>query len=303
MNQNEKSQMNSFKISIKSSVQDKKFFVFKDKKFEFDFLLFKQNSNFFLKYQNQYENVNYIYLLQDDEVMIFDDISDNAIINFIKLSQNETCEIANCDIFYIQFLAQKYLVIELITIISNLISTNYNHLIFDSFIFKTKTLYDENKDNDLISYFSDKDISILSYNLANFVNDERIFNLPIPILYQILNRRSILIQQGTNENILIIEFLFKCLDKFGRNASVLFENINFGSEKIEFMKRLLSEKYSKIFDFHFINTSYHKTIFDMQNEFLEKEERIKIEQDQIKSENISIKNEMKKIKTEKNEQN
>ena len=48
----------------------------------------------------------------------------------------------------------------------------------------------------------------------------------------------------------IIDFLFKCLDKYGRIASVLFGFVDFSDTRRDYLKRLLNG-YSSIFDFKF----------------------------------------------------
>lgn len=101
-----------------------KYFVFHDKKYPFDFELFKSNSSFFFKYQNQYDNVEYINLLQDDEVEQLNEMKETAITSFISLCQNQTCKINKSDIFYIQYLAKKYEVVDLLDIIMKIISSN-----------------------------------------------------------------------------------------------------------------------------------------------------------------------------------
>ena len=86
-----------------------------------------------------------------------------------------------------------------------------------------------------------------------------------------------------------MNFLFKCLDKYGRKASVLFNNIDFGENKSEYINILIT-KYSTKFDFHFINFEFLKSIYEQQNEVLQKQ----LENQQ------SMTNEMKRIKYDYN---
>ena len=287
MDQIEKQKKNFFTISIKSPDNNKKFFVFRDKQFEINFGLFKQNSIFFQKYQNQYENVQYINLFQENEIDQFDNISDNAIINFIKLSQNETCQIDNSDIFYIQFLSQKFMVTELSNSIKNIISENYNQLIFESIFFKTRNL-DQNENYNEISYFSEQDSRIIAFNLIDYINDERLFNLPISLLYQILTKYSIFnmgnktnnddyfnLNDNDNSSSLdmiyfeddkkVIDFLFRCLDHFGKKASILFTIVNFDRFGKDVIRRL-SKHYFNTFDFNLIGSKFLKFALELDQE-------------------------------------
>lgn len=76
------------------------------------------------------------------------------------------------------------------------------------------------------------------------------------------------LKNSNQTNTDIVQFLFKCLDKHGKPASVLFQNIDFSNEHIKFLHQLFSDEYSQKFDFHFINTNFHKTIYEMKNIFL-----------------------------------
>lgn len=52
-----------------------------------------------------------------------------------------------------------------------------------------------------------------------------------------------------------INFLFKCLDKHQREASILFLNLDLENEHFEVLTRLITF-YSNVFDFNFINSKY-----------------------------------------------
>lgn len=58
---------------------------------------------------------------------------------------------------------------------------------------------------------------------------------------------------------------------------MLFSDIDFGNARLKYVNRLLNE-YSESFDFHFINSSLLKTIYDTQKELLRKEEKYQLEQ-------------------------
>ena len=63
----------------------------------------------------------------------------------------------------------------------------------------------------------------------------------------------------------IINFLLKCLTKYGKRASVLFENVDFTKEDPSYLRKLLND-YGEIFDFNFIKALNHKTMYKIQSE-------------------------------------
>lgn len=83
-----------------------------------------------------------------------------------------------------------------------------------------------------------------------------------------------------NENDKLMQFLFKCIDKFGRSASVLFTNVNFSNEKAEYLNRLIFDLDGK-FDFHFINSSFMKSFYQNQSEIIRKEEQNQLKYDEL----------------------
>ena len=74
----------------------------------------------------------------------------------------------------------------------------------------------------------------------------------------------------------MINFLFKILDKKGKDCSILFNNIDFREENICVINRLLNE-YSDKFDFNMINSTMAKTTMKLSSELTkQKEEHLKI---------------------------
>lgn len=181
---NIKNQPNHINLFISPTFRELKYFVIRDKRYPFDFDIFNKNSKFFVKNQNQYENVECIELFNESESDIFINITDKAITDFISLMQNKECQIDISDISYIQYLSKKFEADTLTKSISNLIISNKNQLELDNILFKLE----QNNDNFHISH---EDIYAIANNLINFINDERMVKLPIQILsnyYPILFR-------------------------------------------------------------------------------------------------------------------
>ncbi|KAK8897636.1 hypothetical protein M9Y10_015599 [Tritrichomonas musculus] len=63
----------------------------------------------------------------------------------------------------------------------------------------------------------------------------------------------------------LIEFLFKCLDEYGKDASVLFSFIDFENQSIGVVNKLI-QNFSVIFDFSFINSTLLKTTTQLTSE-------------------------------------
>lgn len=255
--------MNKYQIFLKPIPKSQKYFVFNEKKFLIDFELLKNNSFFFFRNQNQYENVECINLFQSTEIESFKGISDKAIKDFISLCQNEACQISNSDLYDIQYLARKFEVTELTKLITNIISNKYKELAFDSFLF-------QNTQNDSLhntfSVFSEEYTEVISNNLIEFIKDDRLLRFPISILYQIINKyrnkyykihekefkSSIKNKNYLNDWQQIIEFLFKYLDSYGREASILFSLIDFQNDCSKIINRIL-DNYLNDFDFDMIS--------------------------------------------------
>ena len=120
-----------------------------------------------------------------------------------------------------------------------------------------------------------------------------------PTLYRILNKYQS--KQGNKS--ISIDFLFKCLDKYETEASILFENIDFSVNQTKYVNLLLT-KYSKIFDFHFINWLLLKSVYDQQNEKIlieiESQSNLKKCQDEMNQSFSQKITELKKIEDDQN---
>ena len=130
------------------------------------------------------------------------------------------------------------------------ISENSKDLAIKSLIFKSQI----NAKDKTISIFLDSsnEVLIISSNLKKYIDDEQIFNLPIQILERIMSKfvlQSNSLKKGINSE--IIDFLFACLDKYGRDASILFSTIDFEQQSMDVVNRLISQ-YSDVFDFNMI---------------------------------------------------
>ncbi|KAK8849985.1 hypothetical protein M9Y10_018579 [Tritrichomonas musculus] len=97
-----------------------------------------------------------------------------------------------------------------------------------------------NKTNCSSSHFdTSKEEKFISEHLSEFIQKEKMLELPIPLLYRVL---KLFFESQHNKDELrsgMTDFLFKCLDKYGRSASVLFNLIDFKEQRNELVNRLI----------------------------------------------------------------
>ena len=63
--------------------------------------------------------------------------------------------------------------------------------------------------------------------------------------------------------------------RYSKNVSFLFEKIDFKNENPEYINQILSDEYVNQFDFHYFNSSYTKTNYEIQNELIKNVEILK----------------------------
>ncbi|KAK8848324.1 hypothetical protein M9Y10_019387 [Tritrichomonas musculus] len=103
----------------------------------------------------------------------------------------------------------------------------------------------------------------------------------------------------------MIEFLFKSLDKYGKDASVLFSFVDFKEQQICLIKRWISDHYDT-FDFSMINSTLVTTTSQLLNELCRLKEEcmnavLEIKRNSIEAEqkrNIRFNEEMNRMKKE-----
>lgn len=239
---------------------DTHYFIYLNKKYPIKIGLFRNSSEIFA--QNQIDiNENRFIKLIDDELTETFNLSEDSIQNFIKYIHHQDTILNNDNLIGINYLAEEYKVRSLIEATEKYINDHHDILI------PIFLINQNNSSFDTITFEN-----ILSENLDQYINDERLLNFKIPILYRVFEKysKSKKYQNGLSQN--AIEFLFKCLDKYKREASVLFTFV--GIEKIQskYLKRLLTQ-YSEVFDFHFIYSMLAKSLYEIQNEMIVKDQQ------------------------------
>ena len=237
-------------IKIQEEIPDTHYFVYKGTKYPINFTFFVYSSKFFLKNQDtlqQNKNINLVDKRSEERL----NFPDKAIQDFIKYVHRESIEIDDENVTILNYLASKYEVSSLISYTQDYINQNQKDIIIDILIVNQN---DETYDTKSYEEFISKD-------LLFFIKDDRLLSVNFPILYRIINRYE---KVPTDE---LIEFYFKCLDHYGRCASILFTKVDFLHSKSEYFHRIMND-YSKVFDFHFIDFSFLKKMYDVESQII-----------------------------------
>ena len=246
--------------SFKPIIRYNKNFVYKDKNYPIDFNLIKNNSNYFYERQDNYANIHDIQLTEE-----LINISEDCIPSFISSCHNDSFEINNSNVFSLYQLSIKYEVPSLISLTDNFINQHGKTLIFQSLQYKYEL---QKLTTNSVNIENDEEY--ISLNFFEYINNEQLLNLPISVLYRIINNPKLDINQlnETNKNQLI-DFLFKCLNKYNKDASILFLNLDLENQRIEIFSKLINE-YSDVFDFNMISPKFlMKTTTDLLSEMVQ----------------------------------
>ena len=274
-------------IKSKEVIPDTHFFVYRNNKYPIKFDYFKYASKYFSKNQIELEGQKNIKLL-DSQTENKYAIPDETINDFINFVQQKTIYLSRDNVIDLNFLSNKFEVTNLEEITDEYINVHENDVVLQ--------ILRNHKDE--IFFDTSKYEKIISSNIKKYINDDLLLTLDIPLLYRIF--QIFFIQKsGNDENDEIIEFLFKCLDKYGRNASVLFDGAEFGKRRKEHLSRLIRD-YSDIFDIHYIKKTIVDVLVEYENEMKKQNENFECEISIKNSEILKLKNEEEMIK-EQNE--
>ena len=249
------------------------------KHYQIDFDLMIQNSIYFNEHQNEFSSLGNIEL---NETM---DITDDIIQTFVDYCLNKPIKITENNIFYLNYFSKKYEMKNLYEETSSYIDENFKTLIFKSLQFKNQG---DNLSNDQIDTSTEE--KFLSEHLYDHIEDEIMLKLPISVLDRILKSYICHYKKDKEKEMpKIKEFLFKCLDKYQRDASILFSNLNCDDIDREMIIKLC-ENYKDIFDFNMLNS---KSLFITTYELIKELRYNKNEIQEIRKEYLSNLEKMK----------
>lgn len=243
------------KCSINPIIRNAKNFIYKGRIYPISFDLVKINSNYFYSNCEKFTEENIEF---QEEI----EISEFAFLSFINCCENKEFTINESNVFQLDYLSKKYEVPELTKVTQKFISRPNTKLAFESLHFKIQLQNNCKTQSEKEVQFIDtsKEEEIIGDRLNEYINDERLSDFPIPVIHRILTKYMNK-NKDKNDNG-IIDFLFKCLDKHKRKASVLFLNIDIENQRKDLFIRLLRD-YNDIFDFNMINL---KTILNTTSE-------------------------------------
>lgn len=261
------------------------FFLYKGKRFPFNMNIFNCFSQYFNSIEIQYEKNSSINLFDESDEN--QNISESSINDFINFCQKNTITLNKENVLSLHNLAKKFIVQSLIKATNNYMSTHQKDFVIDLLLLNL---------NDTDSANNQEYEEIISENLTEYFQDSRLLSFPLPVLHRIVTKYT---QKNLNQDNSpeFIEFLFKCLDKFGREGSVLFDHVNIGRSCGTFLHRLLNE-YSEKFDFHFINDQQLRTIYDIESEIIQKTQNLKESEKTTKADIEALNQKLSELKTE-----
>lgn len=266
-------------IQIKGYIPITYCFNYKGHSFPFNFDLFKIYSPYIKRIQTKIEQDKCINIIDENEEDNIE-LSKEIIKDFIKFVQLEEIGLNDTNVLKLNYLADKYEITALIDYTINYIRKHQKNVIFEM-------LLTRQNDPKYIEYEN-----IVSNDILYYINDPKLLSLNFPIIYRICNK-IITNQKFQNDD--VIEFFFKCLDTYGQIASVLFENVDFTNLNTKYLK-LINEDYSNIFDFHYINSTFTKSIYKIQNDILLNAEKIKEKLKEQEENNEKMRYENAKLK-------
>lgn len=115
---------------------------------------------------------------------------------------------------------------ELIQVTDQFIAKHSDKLLFPTLLFKLFEGKEKLKENAFFG--TSKEEIFISDHLNECIKKEEMLSLPVPLLYRIFKRCNSKEKVASDMNI----FLFKCLDKYGKSASVLLSLVDFGVKKL-----------------------------------------------------------------------
>lgn len=258
--------MNQVKRSfepIKPLNRSNKNFIYKGKKYPINFCLLQQYSNFFYNQRKNFKNA------QDIEIQTINfEITEEAIPMFVACCQNQSFDITDSIVFSLYHLSKQYEVPELTKLSDEYIQQNYKNLVLQSILYIIKSRSSE------VKFDLSKEENVISSHFFEYIDNDQLISLPVQVLYRILNNSNMTYDSLTPENQKrVVDFLFACLDKHSREASVLFSNFDFGAARTDVLSRLIYD-YSSVFDFGMINSHF---LLKTTSQLLSEVEKLKIE--------------------------
>ena len=153
-------------------------FVYEDKKYPFNYDIFKFFSKTAIQMESIFSNSKEINLLlnKNEHTIV---LSDETITNFIQFCQMGKCLITKENVIHLNYLSQMYEVDDLISATNNFISNHQKDLQVEMLLFL------QNSPNQTVAIEEN-----ISNNLFDYLKEEKFFSLSIPVLHRIFSKFS-----------------------------------------------------------------------------------------------------------------
>lgn len=290
--------MQSRFFSLDISPINTKIIVYGNLTLPVDYDLLKRNSDYFRKNDLKYSSEKNIHLLKEER----NKISEDSIRDFIQCCQTQQIELNSSNIFSLNYLAKKYEVYKLLAATTQYISDYKEKLAIDSILFNYH-LYNSHNQFCLVDTKEEEDI--ISCNFEEFIKDKRLIDLPLPVLYRIIQRYSNQ-KPNTNENQEMqdsfVSLLFTLLKKHGRKASYLFSFLKIDKSRLKDLIELKTG-FSDVFDPTFLNSSLFDTTVEIIQEANNLRNDFSMKIDELKNIIEKQKNEKEEIEEKITKQN
>lgn len=184
------------------------------------------------------------------------------------------------NVVYLNYLANIYEV-------SSLINDTSSYMEEHEDLSLQTILLNQNIENfDLSSYET-----IITKYLLDYIDDERLLSINFPILFRIVS--EFIKQNGSKE---IIDFLFEAVNHYGKDASILFQVIDFQDLSDEDLNKLLS-KTPEQFDFNYVNLYLFQFMKEkMEQQQTQNDKYIKKIKDDHSQELLKLNSQINKLK-------
>ena len=96
------------------------------------------------------------------------------------------------------------------------------------------------------------DEKMTAFCLIKNINDGNLINRDLSSIYRILGLYLDSPNRKHEDDEIIIDFLFKCIDKYGKKASVLFSHVDDQFDVMKIIKKI-NDGYQNKIDIHYIN--------------------------------------------------
>lgn len=257
---------------------DTHFFLYHGEKYPIKIDFFKLSSKYFARNQDLFFQSKTIPLIDESSEPSLNITNDN-IDTFIKFVQHKQIQINNENVVTLNYLANRFEVTSLINITQDYISQNHQNIAL-----QILSIHQDDESFDTNIYEQ-----TISQNILHYIQNDLLLTIQIPILYRILEKAKL-----NDHKKEINVFLFKCLKKFGRQASCLFTFADFNDERYDDLA-LLMRDFSSVFDFHFIDSKMIVAIYDKESKNIHDEIERKI---LVESEIQKLREEITSIKTD-----